>query len=235
MDMKKILTLFVIGLATGLITASAQLPQLSQKENRQGWILLFDGKTTAGWQKSNGQPFPEKGWKIENGVLSVDPSNGRGGDIVTSEKFADFELSLEFKLTRGANSGIKYFVFDHTSLGCEFQILDDQVHPDAKLGINGNRLQGGLYDLIAPEKGKKDMPVGSWNSARIISKGKHVEHWLNGKKVVEYERGGDLFQQLVAGSKYKKENGFGTIESSPILLQDHGDSVSFRNIKIRKL
>lgn len=220
---------------SGLNTVSAQLPGLSSKEVKGGWILLFDGKTTGGWQKSNGEPFPAKGWKIENGVLSVDPSNGRGGDIVTQEKFSDFELSLEFKLSKGANSGIKYFVFCNTSLGCEYQILDDENHPDAKLGKDGNRLQGGLYDLISPSKNKKDKPTGMWNKARIISKGNHVEHWLNGKKIVEYERGGERFDQLVSESKYKKETGFGKIDQSSVLLQDHGDVVSFRNIKIRRL
>lgn len=214
---------------------SAQLPELSSKEIKKGWTLLFDGQSTKGWKKANGENFPTKGWKIENGVISVDPSNGRGGDIVTEQEFSNFELSLEFKITENANSGIKYFVFKNTSLGCEFQILDDKNHPDAKLGKNGNRLQGGLYDLIAPKKNKIDKPVGQWNQALIVSKNNHVEHWLNGKKVVEFERGSDSFQKLVSESKYKKDKGFGEIEISPILLQDHGDLVSFRNIKIRKL
>lgn len=213
---------------------SAQLPNLSSKEKKKGWVLLFDGQSTNGWKKADGQSFPSKGWKIENGVISVDPTNGRGGDIITDQEYSDFELSLEFKIAKGANSGIKYFVLKNTSLGCEFQILDDATHPDAKLGKDGNRLQGGLYDLIAPAKNKVDMPVGQWNHAQIISKGKHVEHWLNGKKVVEYERGSDLFKKLVSESKYKNEKGFAEVEKAPILLQDHGDIVSFRNIKIRK-
>ncbi len=229
----KLILLIILFCNVGVI--EAQLPQLNSKELKEGWTLLFNGKTLDGWKKSNGEPVPDKGWKIENGVLSVDPSSGRGGDIVTKEKFSNFEFSVEFKLTEGTNSGIKYFLFDNTSLGCEFQILDDANHPDAKMGKNGNRLQGGLYDLISPSKNKKDMPRGQWNNGRIISKGNHVEHWLNGKKVVEYERGGELFKQLVAESKYKKETGFGTIDQSPILLQDHGDIVYFRNIKIRKL
>lgn len=214
---------------------SAQLPKLSSKEIKQGWTLIFDGQSTNGWKKADGQNFPSVGWKIENGVISVDPSNGRGGDIITEQEYSDFELSLEFRIAEGANSGIKYFVLKNTSLGCEFQILDDLKHPDAKLGKDGNRLQGGLYDLIAPIKNKVDMPVGEWNQARIVSKGKHVEHWLNGKKVVEYERNSDHFNMLVSESKYKKDKGFAEVEKAPILLQDHGDVVSFRNIKIRKL
>jgi len=217
---------------------NAQLPQLSDKERKQGWILLFDGVTSNGWKKANGQPFPERGWKIENGVMSVDPANkGRdgGGDVVTEMEFSNFELSLEFKITKGANSGIKYFILPRSSLGCEFQILDDANHPDAKEGKNGNRLQGSLYDLIPPSPKKKDKPVGEWNHARIISKGQNVEHWLNGKKIVSYKRGSDAFNALVAVSKYRTEKNFATPARASILLQDHGDVVSFRNIKIKVL
>jgi len=230
--MKKILA---ISLALSFLVCSmnAQLPVLTKKEIEQGWILLFDGKTSAGWKSyRTGRPFPEKGWVIENGVLIIDPAGG--GDIITTEEFSDFELSLEFRVTKGANSGIKYFILPGSNLGCEYQILDDENHPDAKLGNPGTRLQGGLYDVIAP-KGKKDKPIGKWNQARIISKGNHVEHWLNGKKIVEFERGGDAFKALVAESKFKDNDKWSTPVKSPILLQDHGDVVSFRNIKIKKL
>ncbi len=215
--------------------AVAQMPKLTKKEQREGWQLLFDGTTFKGWKKANGQPFPEKGWVIGNGVLRTDTAAGRGGDIVTDELFTNFELVLDFKIAPGANSGIKYFLFPNSSLGCEFQILDDELHPDAKLGIDGNRKQGGLYDLIAPDATKKDNPPGEWNQARIIAKGNHVEHWLNGKKTVEYDRDSPAFKSLVAGSKYKNSKGFGEAIQSPILLQDHGNTVSFRNIRIRKL
>jgi hypothetical protein len=216
--------------------AQAQLPTLTKKEVKQGWILLFDGQTSTGWKSFRTErPFPEKGWVIENGVLTLDPSiKPKPGDIITEEEFSDFELSLEFRITKGANSGIKYFILPGTNLGCEFQILDDENHPDAKQGKDGNRLQGGLYDLIPP-KGKKDKQIGEWNHARIISRGNKVEHWLNGKKVVEYERDSDAFKALIADSKYKDNKDFSMPEQSPILLQDHGDVVSFRNIKIRKL
>lgn len=229
---KASLLLVLFGMATAMY---AQLPKLSRKEKKNGWQLLFNGIDSKGWKKADGKPFPSKGWTINNGTLLVAPQLGRGGDVVTEESFADFELVLEFKITEKANSGIKYFVFPNSSLGCEFQILDDEKHPDATMGKNGNRKQGGLYDLITPSATKKDKPVGEWNQARIVSKGSHVEHWLNGKKIVEYERGSDAFKHLVAGSKYKNNKGFGEVAQSPILLQDHGDEVAFRNIKIRKL
>ena len=230
--MKKIFIIIVSAfLCIGLM--QAQLPELTKKEKKDGWKLLFDGKTSVGWKHYRGGPFPEKGWKIENGELIVDPA-GKGGDIITEEEFSDFELSIDFKITQGANSGIKYFILPGTNLGCEFQILDDANHPDAKMGKDGNRLQAGLYDLIAPQ-GKKDKPIGKWNNARIISKGTHVEHWINGKKVVSFERGSDAFKALIAGSKYKDNANFSTPAKAPILLQDHADVVSFRNIKIRIL
>jgi len=228
--------LFIISLLAifcmGMV--QAQLPKLSAKEIKQGWTLLFDGKTSDGWKSYRAErPFPEKGWVIENGVLTIDPA-GRGGDIITIAEFTDFELSLDFKISKGANGGIKYFILPGTNLGCEYQILDDANHPDAKEGINGNRLQGGLYDVIPP-KGKKDKPIGEWNTARIVAKGNHVEHWLNGKKIVEFERGSAAFKAMVAQSKFSTNEKWSTPTQSPILLQDHGDVVSFRNIKIRKL
>jgi len=229
--------LIIISLSSMLYIGmvQAQLPKLSDEEEKQGWKLLFDGKTSTGWKGFRAdRPFPEKGWVIENGVLTIDPA-GRGGDIITEEMFSDFELSLDFKATKGANSGIKYFILPGTNLGCEYQILDDENHPDAKLGKNGNRLQGSLYDVIPPAKDKQDKQIGEWNNARIISKGNHVEHWLNGKKVVEFERGSAAFNALKAESKFSAEEKWATPVQSPILLQDHGDVVSFRNIKIRVL
>jgi len=230
---KTFFTIVVAILCTGL--AKAQLPQLSQNEINQGWKLLFDGKTSAGWKSYRAdRPFPEKGWVIEDGALTIDPE-GRGGDIITEESFSDFELSIDFKVAKGANSGIKYFILPGTNLGCEYQVLDDENHPDAKLGKPGTRLQGGLYDVIAPVKDKQDKPVGEWNNARIISKGSHVEHWLNGQKIVEYERGSTAFNAMKAESKFSDNEQWATPVQSPILLQDHGDVASFRNIKIRKL
>lgn len=222
---------------------------LSKEEKSEGWQLLFDGRTTAGWRGAYLDHFPEKGWVVQNGTLTVLASGGaeskNGGDIVTKGTYNDFELKLEFRLTEGANSGIKYYVTTKeqgntgSAFGLEYQILDDEKHPDAKNGRIGNRTVASLYDLI-PAQGKEVNPPGEWNKAEIISKDNHVEHWLNGKKVLEYERGSDQFRKLVAMSKYAapEYNEFGRFGEAPeghILLQDHGDRVSFRNIMIRPL
>lgn len=213
--------------------------QLSEREKREGWRLLWDGKTTNGWKGAKIDGFPEKGWEMKDGILSVLES-GNGGDIITEEQFANFELQLQFKITEGANSGIKYFVDGNTALGTEFQLLDDQRHPDAKMGVKGNRTLGSLYDLITaenlsiPGRAKQFKGVNSWNEARIISKNGLVEHWLNGEKIIEYDRFSQLFKALVAYSKYKDYENFGQRPKGHILLQDHGNTVHFRSIKIRE-
>jgi hypothetical protein len=217
---------------------------VSAREAKDGWTLLWDGKTTAGWRGAKLTAFPEKGWEIKDGSLSVVEAGGgeavAGGDIVTTDQYGNFELIVEYAITKGANSGIKYFV-DTTlnkgagsSIGCEFQILDDAVHPDAKLGVKGNRTNAGLYDLIPP-RNLRFNGVGEWNRARIVVQGKHVEHWLNGFKTVEYERGTQMWRALVDYSKYVVWPAFGEAPKGHILLQDHGNRVSFRTIKIRAL
>ena len=161
--------------------------------------------------------------------------------MITVDRFASFDLKLEFKVTKGANSGIKYFLDEPTlkekkiGLGLEYQILDDLNHPDAKKGSEGNHTLASLYDLIPASADKKANAIGEWNEARLLVKGNHVEHWLNGKKVVEFERGSPEFRAAVARSKYSKTPKFGEGVDSPLLLQDHGDTVSFRNIKIKTL
>jgi hypothetical protein len=205
----------------------------AQPEEVGQWIDLFDGKSSAGWMSATGKPFPKQGWKIEDGILTIQ-SGWSGGDIVTEAQYENFELTLEFRLTKGANSGIKYNVQPGTSLGLEYQLLDDENDPDAKMGSMGNRTLASLYDLI-PAEGKEVNPIGQWNRARLIVNGKHVEHWLNGKKVVEYKRSTQIYRALVAKSKYKDIPEFGQHEKGHILLQDHGDTVSFRNMKIRIL
>ncbi len=219
--------------------------RLSAEEQRAGWKLLWDGKTGAGWRGAKGTGFPAKGWTMAGGVLRVD---GGGGDIVTTREYRDFELSVDFKLTPGANSGIKYFVDagllkrKGDALGLEYQLLDDARHPDAKMGRDGNRTLGSLYDLIAAKNlsdpaspGKRINPPGEWNRAVIVVRGARVEHWLNGFMMVEYDRGSPAFRALVAQSKYAAIPGFGDAVQGPILLQDHGDRVEFRSIKLRVL
>ncbi|MDO1451251.1 DUF1080 domain-containing protein [Rhodocytophaga aerolata] len=229
---------------TGKKKQGGQLNTLTAKEQKEGWKLLFDGKSTEAWTGTKGNGFPEKGWVIENGILTVLGSSvgdhSSGGDIITKDQYGSFELSLEFKIPEGANSGIKYFVVNDfpnqkgNYLGMEYQIIDDSRHADAKLGVNGNRTMASLYDMILA-KNKQAKPIGEWNQAKIVVKGNHVEHWLNGSKVVDFERGSDEFRQLVAASKYKDLKGFGEMAQGHILLQGHGDTVHYRNIKIRNL
>jgi hypothetical protein len=220
--------------------------QLTINEVNTGWELLWDGKTTEGWRGARLDDFPDKGWVIEDGVLTVLSTGGEesaaGGDIVTTEQYGDFELKVDFRLTEGANSGIKYYVNTDlnkgpgSSIGLEYQILDDAVHPDAKLGNHeGSRTLASLYDLIKADPNKPANPIGEWNTAHIVSKDNHVEHWLNGMKVLEYERGSDAYKKLVSESKYKVWPNFGEAATGPILLQDHGDRVSFKNIKIKSI
>lgn len=220
--------------------------QLTSSELNDGWKLLWDGNTTNGWRGARLDNFPEKGWTMKNGVLTVLASGGEesaaGGDIVTTDLYGDFELKLDFKLSEGANSGVKYYVNTDlnkgpgSSIGLEYQILDDERHPDAKLGNHeGSRTVASLYDLIQASPNKVVNPIGEWNSAHIISKNNHVEHWLNGMKVLEYERRSDDYLKLVSESKYVKWPDFGEAEKGHILLQDHGDLVSFKNVKIKPI
>jgi hypothetical protein len=243
----------VLGLLlSSLATAGQQPNTLNEDELKKGWKLLFDGKTTNGWTGTRSEGFPEIGWVIENGELIVLPAEGdanhSGGDIITEQVFRSFDLRLEFKLAEGSNSGIKYFMDPNlleekgSALGLEYSILDDAAHPDASQGVAGNRKQGSLYDLIPAgitlepeERERMNKPVGEWNQVRIMVRGRNVQHWLNGLKVLDFKRGSPSFRALVANSKYAGRESFGEWKSTPILLQDHGDRVAFRNIKIRKL
>ncbi len=218
---------------------------LTERQKEEGWKLLWDGKTTDGWRGARLDHFPDKGWSIKDGVLRVHKSGGaesaNGGDIVTVNTYENFILSVDFKITDGANSGIKYFVKpdmnkgEGSAIGCEFQILDDKRHPDAKLGVKGNRTLGSLYDLIRAEKDDAYFRHNEFNNAVIVVKGNHVEHWLNGVKVVEYERNNQMWNALVAYSKYRNWPDFGNHKVGHILLQDHGDEVFFKNIVIKEL
>ncbi|MEO5996361.1 MAG: DUF1080 domain-containing protein [Chitinophagaceae bacterium] len=219
---------------------------LSEQEKRNGVRLLWDGKTTAGWHGPYQKTFPEHGWEIKDGELSVLPTgratHATGGDIITNDLYGSFALQFEFKLTDTANSGVKYFVTvdpakPGSALGLEYQVLDDDKHPDAKAGENGDRTVGSLYDLIpskkTPDPHKK---LGEWNKAMIIVyPDNKVQHWLNGYKVVEYIRGSPEFKALIAKSKYKSLPNFGLPAKGYILLQEHGSLVHFRSLKIKEL
>lgn len=217
---------------------------ISEREAAEGWKLLWDGKSSEGWRGAKLDAFPDKGWSMEDGILKVHKSDGgestNGGDIVTTRSYRNFMLTVDFRITKGANSGIKYFVDTNlnkgegSAIGCEFQILDDKNHPDAELGKDGNRKLGSLYDLI-PAPADKPFRNGFFNTAMVVVEGNHVEHWLNGVKIVEYERNNEEWNQLVQTSKYKDWPNFGNAEEGLILLQDHGDEVWFQNIKIKEL
>ena len=252
------LTLSVLTLCTASLQAqtdSAAAPNtLTESEKAAGWQLLWDGKTSEGWRSAKSEEFPKSGWSMHDGILTVHENGGEeaaaAGDIITRKRYANFELTADFKITPGCNSGIKIFVQPNLSpidkktgkpaakgsaIGMEFQILDDVRHPDAKLGKNGNRTIGSLYDLIPAPKDKKVMPIGEWNHARILSQGKHVTFWLNGEKTVEFERGSAEFREIVAGSKFHNIPGFGEWADGHILLQDHGNEVFFQNVKLREI
>ncbi len=218
----------------------SQNNELTDKEIKDGWQPLFNGENLDGWTSVGKESPPLLGWKVENGILTVKKEGEkRGGDIMTRTQYSDFDLKVEFRITEGANSGIKYFFTRYEKggwLGLEYQILDDNNHPDAKMGNNGNRLQAGLYDMFPPDKSKKDNPIGEWNEARIVAKGSKVTHYLNGKKVLSFDRKSKEYKKALKQSKYKESVPmFGDVKQGHILLQDHGDIVSFRNIKIRDL
>jgi hypothetical protein len=243
----KIVSLF-LAVATLFIAASAQnktpANQLKEAEKADGWRLLFDGKTFNSWRGFHSDKVPA-GWAIEEGCIKKVPAEDEpsqaSGDLITADQFDNFEFSIEWKLSKGANSGIKYLVSEslpptgRSGVSFEYQVLDDENHPDAKAGIAGNRTAGSLYDLIAASKDKKLNPVGEFNLTRIVVNGNHIEHWLNDVKVLEFERGGEKLKQHIAESKFKNTKGFGETAKGHILLQNHGDAVWYRNIKIRTL
>jgi len=245
-----------IKLSTGSISAipfpadiyvvNNQPNYLNWYEKQHGWKLLFDGKSNSGWRSAAAKTFPAKGWRVNDGTMTVESSEGKesqnGGDIVTNKEYSAFDLSFEFKLTPGANSGVKYFVTlnektQGSAIGLEYQVLDDELHPDAKLGRFGNRTLSSLYDLIPSQKQKRFIhPIGAWNQGRVVvTKDNHVTHYLNGIKVLEYVRGSQAFRDSVAISKFKVWPNFGEAKQGHILLQDHGNQVSYRSIKIKEL
>jgi len=207
---------------------------LTDEEKSAGWKLLFDGKTTNGWVAIGKTEFPAMGWSVVDGTLFHAKAGG-GGDIVTTEKYLNFELTWDWKIGFAANSGVKYNLpIAEKNIGFEYQLLDDDNEPDGK---RGGRLHqtASLYDLIEPPVDKKINPIETWNSSRLLVNGNHVEQWLNGAKTVEFEIGSDDLKARIAISKYKAVAHFGEKIASPILLQDHGGEITFRNIKLREI
>lgn len=224
------------------VTAGALLPatsraaqnELTPQEKAEGWKLLFDGATLQGWHHFKKPGPPARGWTVEAGILKLAPKS-RAGDLITEAAFDDFDLQWEWRIAPGANSGVKYFISETRSspIGHEYQLIDDDVHPDAKVG-DGKHVTAGVYDVLKPV-GATPKPPGEWNHSRVVARGKQVEHWLNGKKVLSYELESEALKAAIAASKFKTTPGFGTKIRGHILLQDHGDEVAFRNIKIREL
>ncbi|MCF0039969.1 3-keto-disaccharide hydrolase [Dyadobacter fanqingshengii] len=219
---------------------------LNEAEKAQGYTLLYDGKTADQWRSYGGTDFPSKRWNYADGTITISKSDGSetGNDIVTKKLYGPaFEFEFDFKLTEGANSGVKYFVDQKFSsggksgIGCEYQVLDDEKHPDAKLGKNGNRTIASFYDVIPADRPKNAVKkIGEWNQGRIVvQKDGTVQHFLNGYKVVEYVRGSQQFKEFVAESKFKGFEGFGLSQQGNLLLQDHGDNVSFRSLKVKEI
>jgi len=224
-------------LSLGLIIVSslniqAQDNTLSRKEKKEGWELLFNGNDFTGWRGVNKKSFPSKGWRVKEGTITCTVESG--GSIITLEKYGNFELEWDWKLvTPGANSGLKYFVNERKKdkggygFGVEYQMLDNPEH-------NRNSI-GAAYDLYPAFPGTKPNKLGEWNHSRVVSLNGKVEHWLNGKKILEYDRFSDDFKQKVADSKFKNEKNFGRHDDGHILLQDHSSEVYFKNIKVRGL
>lgn len=223
---------------------------LTPAEQKAGWVQLWDGKTLNGWVNYQTGEAVQKGWTIrDNELITNLPDNKGGGDIVTAKEYKNFILEVDFKFTPGSNSGIKYFIQPiksgkgFSNVGCEYQVLDDDKHPDAKAGKDGNRTLASLYDLIPANSQKFDPAqsvkrsngVNQWNRARIEVRGEKVTHYLNGIKIVEYTRGTPEWRALVATSKFAKVPGFGENPTGHILLQDHGDEVHYRNIKVLEI
>ncbi len=224
--------------AAASLVPAAPANQLTDEQKAAGWKLLFDGKTTQGWRMFKQHSFPDKGWVVEDGwlhCLGKGGGNKGGGEIITDAQFNDFELQWEWKLTPAGNSGVKYFVIEsrNEALGHEYQMIDDERAPGVDKG-NRKQLTASFYAVLAPAH-PPVRPPGEVNSSRVLVQGNHVEHWLNGKKVLEYECGSEAVKAAVAASKFKDKAGFGDKVKGHILLQDHNSEVWFRNVKIREL
>ena len=212
------------------------LNALTPEEKANAWTLLFDGKSLNGWRpygKPAGTPIAE-GWKIEGGLLHKLPGV-KGGDIISEKQYADFELAWEWRLAKGANNGVKYLVTEARpgAPGYEYQMIDDES--DKWKSLHAKAKTASFYEVLPPAADKPLKPAGEWNSSRILVQGAHVEHWLNGQKVLTYELGSDAVKAGVAESKFKKYPDFGTKLTGHIMLTDHTDEAWYRTVKIREL
>lgn len=226
-----------------------QVNTIDSEEKKAKWELMFDGKSTKNWRGINQKSFPLTGWKLENGELIAcavgGAESGNGGDIITIKQYGDFILKWEWRMeTKGGNSGVKYFVQEGIGTnkgygyGLEYQLLDDKYHEwmiEGKMKPNDYRTLGSLYEIYPASPNKHPNPLGLWNESMIVSDGSHVEHWLNGQKILEYERGGTDFKARIATSKFKDIIGYGVSPKGHILLQDHGSIIHYRNLKIKQI
>jgi len=221
-------------LAAPFLICAAEPNQLTPAEKTAGWVLLFDGKSPEGWHSFQKKSFPTKGWAVEGGWLHG--LGQGGGDILSDGEYDQFELQWEWKLAPSGNSGLKYFVLEtrKIALGHEYQMIDDELNEDGK-EASGKHVTASFYDVFKPDLKPPTRPIGEINQSRILVHGSHIEHWLNGTKVLEYECGSPAVHAAVAESKFKNVPGFGDCVKGHILLQDHGSNVWFRDIKIRKL
>lgn len=229
---------FLVFLCGLLPTASGEEQNsLSVQEKDAGWKLLFDGQTTEGWRGYKSKEMPAS-WRVESGALLSRHEEGKtSGDIVTVDQYDNFELVLEWKMTRGGNSGVIYRATEDADnvweTGAEYQILDNTGHMD---GFNPLASAGACYAVFAPDK-DATRPLGQWNQTRIVARGKHVEHWLNGEKLLEYEVDNEYWRAHVKTSRYYLtaygQGNWGKSPKGHIALQDYGGAIEFRNIKIR--
>lgn len=221
-------------LVTPLLLCAAEPNQLTPAEKAAGWVLLFDGTTSKGWHSFQKSTFPAKGWTVEAGWLRG--LGQGGGDLLSDGEYDQFELQWDWKIAPAGNSGLKYFVLDtrRTALGHEYQMLDDELNEDGKVAA-GKHVTASFYDVLKPTVKPPTRPIGEINHSRILVQGNHVEHWLNGVKVLEYECGSPTVKAAVAQSKFKNVPSFGERAKGHLLLQDHGSKVWFRDIKIRLL
>ena len=226
--MRAIITSLLLAACVACVSAADN--QLTAREQAEGWKLLFDGKSAKGWRNLKKQGLPEKGWVVENGALKLEPKS-RGGDLISVEKYEQFDLKWEWRIPAGSNNGLKYFIIEERGgIGHEYQMIDDKATKSAP-----KHRTASFYDVLAPAEDKPLKAPGEWNQSRVVVQGKKAEHWLNGEKVLEYELGSPELKAAIQKSKFKDVKGFGELTQGHILLTDHSDQVEYKNIKILPL